>query len=267
MRTRSSIVALALLASVVLAGEAEKPRPANGPSSVVSEDELDKPSKAGVPPPQAIPVAQVADGAKKEEGKGAKPKHVNPFRKRGRKPKYALPARITYSDGKVLEGHAWRRGNWPIRIFNRVARAHQDFYLSDLQRIDVKPESENFERDWRWKSQGSSEKVYLDIGYFWNQYITTFTTTDNEKIAGDCSGQFYLLPLEGKKTKWYLFKRQSGRNVQKGKREELDPLVYIKSVEFTDDFLKKAKGSKDQPEAGADKGKVKPASEKTPEKP
>jgi hypothetical protein len=154
-----------------------------------------------------------------------------------------VPVRITYSDGTVLQGWTWRRANDTLRIYNRAARAHEDYALADLKRIGVQAESVNFERDWRWKNQGSSEKVFLDIGYFWNQYLTTFTTTDGKKAAGDCSGQFYLLALDGKKTKWYLHKRHSDRT-KKGKREELQPLVYVKSVEFTDDFLPKAEDDK-----------------------
>jgi len=133
----------------------------------------------------------------------------------------------------------WRRANAPIRVFDRKDKAHEDYSLGDLKRIDVKPESETFERDWRWKNQGSSEKVFLDIGYFWNQYVTTLTTKDGETPAGDSSGQFYILLLDGTKDKWYLYKRQSGRDTEKKKHEELEPLVYVKSVEFTDAFLKK----------------------------
>jgi len=241
------VLAVLVVAAVALAAEPEKPKPDDGPAlDAPADEEVDKPGKAGVAPPRPVPPEQDAGTAKpKEEAKdeGTGPDHVNPFRKRASKPKAARPARITFSDGKVVEGYVWRRVDGPIRIYNREARAHHDLSLSDLERIDVKPESENFEREWRWKNQGSSEKVFLDIGYLWNQYVTTFTS-DGKKITGDCSGQFYILTLDGQKDKWYLYKRHNNRDKPRKKREEHEPLVYVKSVEFTDDFLKKAEEGK-----------------------
>ena len=179
-----------------------------------------------------------------DEKDGAKPAFVNPRARRTKKPKYALPVRVTWSDGKVIEGWTWRRANAPICIFDRKAKAHEDFFLSDLKRMDIRPETETFERDWRWKNQGSSEKVFLEIGYFWNQYVTTFRTHEDETAAGDCSGLFYLVPVEGAATKFTLHKRHSGRDVKHAKKEALAPLVYVKSIEFTDDFLKRLEAEK-----------------------
>ena len=271
MLMRSSVVTFFLLAGgLAFAGEAAKPKPKprerpDLPAPTV--EEMDKPSK---PPPGAPqPLPDDPPAAKPKEGEGdaeaakPKPKTVNPFRGRGRKPKYARPARVTYSDGTVLEGWTWHRANSPVRLFVRAERAHESFFVSDLKRIDAKPETENFERDWRWKNQGSSEKVFLDVGYFWNQYVTTFTTTEDEVAVGDCSGQFYLLTLDGKRAKWYLYKRQSARDKQKKKRHELEPIVYVKSVEFTDDFLKKLEEERKKAEAEAVKKEAaKPAVEK-----
>ena len=250
MLRRLSILVLAVLAAAALAVEGEAPKPATKPKEkeapslpAPTDGDVDRPGKPGVAPPTAIPEPEKAEGDAREAGKGAPPEKVNPFRQRSKLPSYAKPARIMYSDGKALEGHVWRRADATIRIFNRDKRAHEDYYVSDLKRIDVTPETENFERDWRWKNQGSSEKVFLDTGYLWNQYITTFSLTDGSKAAGDCSGQFYIQTLDGTKDKWYLYKRQSGgddRTKPHKKREETEPLVYVKSVEFTDDFLKKA---------------------------
>ena len=224
------LVFLLLVAGGLLAGE-------EGQDFIVldpKDEQVDKPGKAGVAPPRPLPTTRLA-----AQGRPGGPDHINPFQRRGRKPSYAVPARVTYSDGKVLEGWVWRRADAPIRIFDRKARAHQDYTLAELKRIDVVPESQNFERDWRWKNQGSSEKVFLDVGYLWNQYLTTFTLSDGRKVGGDCSGQFYILLTDGTKTKWYLYKRHSGRDKPHKKRDELEPLVYVRSVEFTDDFLKK----------------------------
>jgi hypothetical protein len=238
---------LTALVGAVWAGEADKPKP--GASSLVSEDEVDKPGKPGVPMPRALPTAAEAEQETKDGEKPDKPAFVNPRAARSRKPQYAEPTRITWSDGKTLEGWSWRRANGPIRIFNRKAKAHEDFFLSDLKRIDVRRETETFERDWRWKNQGSSEKVFLDTGYFWNQYVTKFVTHEGETAEGDCSGQFYILTVDGKRDKWYLHKRHSGRDVKHAKREELEALVYVRSVEFTDDFLKRIEEEKKKVEA------------------
>lgn len=240
--------AFAALAALAAAAEnptpepKPKPKPKEEPTlPTPTEDELDKPGgKPIVPPP--TPIATPDEKEAPDAEKGARPDPANPFGQKAALPKYARPARITYSDKRVLEGHVWLRFGAPVRIFNRAAKAHEDYFFSDLKRIDVAPESENFERDWRWKNQGSSEKVFLDTGYFWNQYVTTFTLTNGEKPAGDCSGQFYIQLLDGARDKWYLYKRQSGgddRTKPHKKREETEPLVYVKTVEFTDDFLKK----------------------------
>jgi len=230
MKTTRLLAALvvSLAIGLAVAGEAEPPldRP-DLPAPTI--EEMDKPGKAPAPAPPALTDEELGKEPPKEG-------------------KYAVPARITYSDGKVLEGWVWRRANAPIRVFDRKRKAHEDYFLGDLTRIDVKPETENFERDWRWKNQGSSEKVFLDIGYFWNQYVTSVKARDGESASGDCSGQFYILLLDGKKDKWYLYKRHSARDVEKKKREELTPLVYVKSVAFTDDFLKKLEEEKPKAE-------------------
>lgn len=227
-----SLTLLLILAAAALAGEEGRDFIILNPD----DEQIDKPGKAGVAPPRPLPTTRVA-----AEKKPGEPSHINPFQRRGRKPSYAVPARITCSDGKVMEGWVWRRADAPIRIFNRKARAHQDYTLGELKRIDVMPESQNFERDWRWKNQGSSEKVLLDVGYLWDQYLTTFSLSDGTKVSGDCSGQFYILLTDGTKTKWYLYKRHNNRDKPHKKREELLPLVYVRSVEFTDEFLKKPK--------------------------
>jgi len=235
---RALALLLAATAAVLAGQDAEEPK--NQDFIILNPDDgrIDKPGKPGVAPPRPIPTARLAAEKKPQE-----PKHINPFKRRGRKPSYAVPARITYSDGKVLEGWVWRRANAPIRIFNRKGRAHEDYLLAELKRIDVVPESQNFERDWRWKNQGSSEKVFLETGYLWNQYLTTFTLSDGSKVSGDCSGQFYIMLTDGTKTKWYLYKRQSGRDKPHDRRDKLQPLVHVRSVEFTDDFLKKPKAA------------------------
>jgi hypothetical protein len=229
---------------------AEKARSEPGPDRPTEAD-LDKPGEepATVPAPVAVPDDPNAK-AKPDKAEG----HL-PFRKPDARPSHAFPCRITYSDGTVVEGFTWHRANAPARVFNRAKRAHEDFPLADLARITVRPETENFERDWRWKNQGSSEKVFLDIGYFWNQYITTFTTKAGEQPSGDCNAQFYLQTLDGQRSSWFLFKRQSGRDHPHKKREELDPLVYVKTVEFTDDILKPKPDAKGAPDA---KGKADP---------
>ena len=211
MRIQCSLVVSAAL--VALAAAAEAPKPVDKPGlAAPAIDEIDKPGKPGAPRPAAM-TEEEAGVAPGKKGEGPDKQAFNPFRARGRKPKYAVPARITYSDGKKIEGWVWRRANGHIRIFDRKRKAHEDYFLADLERIDVAPESQTFERDWRWKNQGSSEKVFLEIGYFWDQYVTTFTTTDGETAAGDCSGAFYVMPLDGKRGRWNLYKRLSGRDV------------------------------------------------------
>ena len=257
MLRRFSLLAFAALATVVLAGEAAKPKPLDKPGlPAPTIEEMDKPTKAPVGAPAAITDEETGEKPAKE-GEAPKKQGFNPFRQRGRKPKYAVPARITYSDDKVLEGWVWRRANGPIRIFDRKRKAHEDYFLSDLKRIDVKVESETFERDWRWKNQGSSIKVFLKTGYLWNQYLTTFATTDGETASGDCSGQFYILLLDGKSDKWFLHKRHSARDGPHKERKDLEPIVRVKTVEFTDDFLKKPKEEKPKAE-GETKGEAKP---------
>ncbi|HPD16412.1 MAG TPA: hypothetical protein PLE19_15775 [Planctomycetota bacterium] len=244
--------AFVALAALATAGEAEPPTPKPKPKAkeepslpAPTDDELDKPGgKPIVPRPTPLPEPDDKAAPEPDQGGAQKtrPEHVNPFRERVAFPKYARPARITYSDQRVLEGHVWARADKPLRIYNRAQRAHQDYFLADLQRIEVKPEIEEFERDWRWKNQGSSEKVYLDTGYLWTQFLTTITLRDGTSVVGDCVGQFTIQLLDGQRESWVLYKKLNNRQaagVPNKKRDEQPPLVYIKTVEFTDDFLKK----------------------------
>ncbi|MFW6164542.1 MAG: hypothetical protein ACODAJ_17365 [Planctomycetota bacterium] len=231
-----------LVPAVALAGELDKP-------GMPTPDDMDKPGKRPAPAPAVLTDEETDTEPAPEDEEEPKPKGHSPFRRRGTKPKYAVPARITYSDGKTLEGWVWRRANAPIRLFDRKDKAHEDYFLGDLRRIAVKTESTTFERDWRWKNQGSSIKVFLKTGYLWNQYETTFVTRDGERAAGDCSGQFYILLTDGTKTKWDLYKRHSGRGGPHRERQDLQPLRHVKTVEFTDDFLKKPQDEKATGEA------------------
>lgn len=253
-RTALLVCLLTFLAPLASAAEAPKPKPkpeADNPADAG----LDKPSETGAPVPTALPAPKTQQKPK-EKGKPTLGSGLSPFRKRGRMPKYAAPCRITYSDGAILEGFTWRRANNHIRIFNRAKRAHEEYFLHELKRITARPETVTFERDWRWKNQGSSIKVFLKTGYFWSQFETTFVTTDGEHAKGDCSGQFYFIDLEGKRSKWYLYKRHSGRDRPHKKRDELEPKVYVKKVEFTDDFLKKLE---EKNKAAGEKTEKKPA--------
>ena len=261
-RPTALLAVLLAAATLALAAAPAKPKAKpNAPEPVVdrvAEDDIDKPSESTIPVPAEIPAALKPKAAPKPADPKAKPTlgtGHNPFRKRAARPKYGVACRITYSDGKVLEGFSWRRANGHIRIFNRAQRRHEEIFLSDLKRITVRPETVTFERDWRWKNQGSSEKVFLETGYFWDQYETTMVTTDGEFIKGDCSGQFYFIDLEGSRKNWILNKRLSGRGLPHKKRDELEPLVYIKKVEFTDDFLKKleAEQKKQETKSAAEK--------------
>lgn len=263
MLRRGLIVAFVLASGAAIAAEAAK-EPAHKPTRKPTakplppkptEDEIDKPGKAAISSPTRLP-----DDPPKKPGK---PGHVNPFRsRRARWPKYAAPCRITYSDKTVVEGYAWRSGNAPIRIFDRAKREHESYFLTDLKRLTVAPDSTTFERDWRWKNQGSSEKVYLEIGYLWSEYRTTFLTADGEKAVGDCSGMFNIVTLDGKRMKWFLYKRHNNRDKPHKKRDEIEPLVYIKQIEFTDDILKK---KEEETPGETKKGSEKPPTEDKPQ--
>jgi len=238
---------LLLVAGLALAAEGKKEAPKDKPlPPKPTEDEIDKPDKAGVHPPTEIP----QESAKEEKdtkaaGDAPKGKERNPFAERSSRPKYAFPARITYSDGKTVEGYVWRGGDKPVRIFNRAERAHQDYKLADLRRIDVKIDLQEFTKDWRWKEQGSSEMVYLETGYLADTYLTTFTMVEGKPAAGDCNCQLFVMTPDGRKDSWILYKKQTGRDLAHAKREEIKPLLYVKSVEFTDDFIKKAEEKKE----------------------
>ena len=250
MPLRVPILACLLLGCCAFAAEAPKDKPKPELDRPTDAD-LDKPGESDAPVPPAIPDEPKTKD--QEKGKPEAPKAYNPFRGRPRWPKYAAPSRVTYSDGTVLEGYSWRRANGTIRIYNRKSKAHEDYYVEDLKKITVKVESTTFERDWRWKNQGSSEKVFLKTGYIWSQNATTFSIVDGDVVTGDCAGIFRMVTLDGKRTTWILHKRHSGRDTPHKERKDLEPLVYVQKVEFTDDILKKK-----PEEEGGDAGKTPP---------
>ncbi len=260
-------LSLALLAS---AGLAAGGAPAQKELDKPGQGQIDKPGRAAIPTPIPLPPDAKKEQPEREEKGKEKPSlgtGHNPFRKRASKPKYAVPCRITYSDGTVQRGWAWRRANSFIRIFNRAQRAHEEYWLAELKKISVRPETVTFERDWRWKNQGSSIKVFLETGYIWHQYETTFVTKDGDHAKGDCSGQFYLLTLDGERTKWYLYKRHNTRDRPHKKREEIEPLVYVKTVEFGEEFLKEPeeKGADAKATPKAEDEKPNPPAEDNPD--
>jgi hypothetical protein len=132
---------------------------------------------------------------------------------------------LQLSDGLELFGSIYLTRDKGLLIYDRRLEKHREFPLSAVKRIDIEPDEEHVEREWRWKEEGSDEKVYTGRSYPWRKYLTTLTLADASRITGDLSALVYLRDDDGKERRFVLHKRQKGKP-----GTSLRELTYVKSM-------------------------------------
>lgn len=151
---------------------------------------------------------------------------TNPFKSAKKSREDVRKGTLTLSDGKSYTGDIFTTRNKRFRIYNRATKEYRDVDITELAEIQVTPDEEHDEKDWRWKEGGSDEKVYTGKTYPWRLYCTTLVLQSGEKLAGDLAAPIYV-QADGEKKEYILHKRDKGPVGMK-----LSELLYVKKVVF-----------------------------------
>ena len=143
---------------------------------------------------------------------------------------------VKYSDGKKLTGELFLRGETTLTLFDLERKDYRKASLRDIARIDVEVESATMEKVWRFKEEGSPEKIYTGEQYPLHKYLTHVTLRNGVRISCHLAAVIWLR-TEKEQKRVFLLKKQAGTVVQ-----NLEDLVYIKTVEFFDRRLVKGGG-------------------------
>ena len=135
---------------------------------------------------------------------------------------------ITYSDGRVLVGKLFMRGAAQIKMFVPERKTYVSVALSDIDRIKVEVEKATMEKVWRFKEEGSPEKIFTGEEYPLHYYITHITLRNGVTFSSHFTTVFNL-KRGSKLTRVFLVTKQRGSTIQ-----NLSDLVYVKSIAFFD---------------------------------
>jgi hypothetical protein len=131
---------------------------------------------------------------------------------------------ITFNQGKAVEGRIWTTLETPIRVWIEELKMYRDVDWSLIKRVDVVVVSEAMEDDWRWKKEGSDEKVYSGKKYPNVELLYRFTLLNGQVIEGGAVAPIYF--ADGLKARQFaLYKKYKGKL-----DETLKDLVYIKTI-------------------------------------
>jgi hypothetical protein len=137
---------------------------------------------------------------------------------------------VTFSDGKTLTGQVFFKGVNKVRVFNEEQNNYIDLAVSDIAIIDVTVEKATMEKVWRFKEEGSPEKIFTGEEYPLHYYVTTFTLTNGTMFDTHFASVLYLRSKEGGKEhdiQLFCLLKQAGTTTQ-----QLTDLVYLKRIEF-----------------------------------
>jgi hypothetical protein len=154
-----------------------------------------------------------------------------PIRPQTRKAEHQRWGYVRLSDDRRHDGLVWTTRGKPVRIFDRKKSTYRDIKWRKIARIEQAPDEEWLEREWRWKEGGSDVKVYTDRYYRAAKYRTTLTLKSGEKIEGDV-----VIPVfvRTRKTLQRLELHKRFKSPKPQPKKELEPLVYVREIVFTD---------------------------------
>ncbi len=145
------------------------------------------------------------------------------------KPKDAGPLDVvTYSDGRVVKGKLFIRGETNIKAFDLERKTYVTFPFSDVVGITVRIEAESMEKVWYFKEEGNPEKTYTGEEYPLRSYITRFKLRNGAEFETHFTGVISI-KIEDQEDRVFFFIKQKGDTTQ-----SLKDLVYVTSVEFFD---------------------------------
>ncbi len=174
----------------------------------------------------------------------ADPPVINPFGRAPTEREDALPGYVEMSDGSIHIGQIYLTRDKRLKILDAKLQREREVPLRVVKQIECKVRNEWMEKQWKFKTAASAEKMFTGRTYPAREYVHTITLGDGRKIAGPLSGIVYVqpptyTPTESgvyrrplKPERYILNKRDKGKIGQK-----LESLVYVKLIKLGEEAL------------------------------
>jgi hypothetical protein len=134
---------------------------------------------------------------------------------------------LRLSTGEEWRGAIYCTGRRPLKVFDLGKKQYRYFRLTEIHRIRTTVEKEETREKWRFREEGSDEKVYTGKTYPRRFYRSEITLRGGERVDAHIVGVVYV--ERGEETgKFVLRKKHVGKVGQ-----DLDDLVYVEEILFT----------------------------------
>ena len=146
-------------------------------------------------------------------------------------PKGARAGMVRLSTSKeACRGLIYRTKGKPLRVWDPAKRRSREFGLDEVERIRIIVAKQQMMRDWRFKEEGSAEKIYTSPPYPRIDFALRLTFAEERKPL-DCRiirGQnLYLHTADGEKRRFTLRPYMTGTPEQTP-----DQLEYVTEIDF-----------------------------------
>lgn len=140
---------------------------------------------------------------------------------------FAEDGKVTISSGRSVEGQIRLTEGKKLTIYDLSFSKRFHLDLKEIARIDVEPAHERIEHVWRFKEEGSPEKVREEVTYPVRTYRTFITLKDGMVLSGSVTAVCYVETGKGEEG-FFLLGQQKGKP-----GDTLDDLLYVRSMDFS----------------------------------
>jgi hypothetical protein len=158
----------------------------------------------------------------------------------------AVPGYIELDNGDLAVGRIYTTRDKRLMLFDRAAKRFLPIPLQSLKCITGHLEWAREEPEWRWKEEGSDDKLYSGRSYPVMKVYYTFALLDGREFTGDCQTQPLYVAAEKEEARYILWQRHKGAIGQ-----TVPDLRYIKSAQFGDQAQQRGRDLlKERPQQG-----------------
>jgi hypothetical protein len=135
---------------------------------------------------------------------------------------------IIFSDGSSITGIIHQSGWKPLKVFDTKKKKFKHVPFEHIAVLEVVVTKSEMVKDWRFKEESKTDKVYSGKEYPRKDYEVRITLRGGQEVAGTCVGVFYIESGD-EKTRFNL------KHYDRGKTDEvLDDLVHLKEIRIAD---------------------------------
>jgi hypothetical protein len=195
----------------------------------------------------ALALVLPALAARPGEPAGEEPDPPNPFEKPPAERPDAVPGKLERSDGSVFRGKVYLTRDKRLELYADAEKKWHQLKLEDLAALRWEVEFEQEEAEWRWKENGSDEKVLTGRKKVDRRYRTIAKRKDGTEVRGHIRGTvIYVKPEKAEERRFFLYWNQPADFDQKP-----EDLVYVKEVLFGEEAAREPE--KKNPSGQSDK--------------